>query len=320
MSDRLQPILSLLDEGLAIYRRHFARFVLIAACWFVPMAILTGAMAAGSIWLTPLLSMLLILAVTLLSMPLVVYLVGGLSRAAAAAIDGRAVSVREALAIPPRRALSMGCFTLIYSIVMQVVSSALTMICICPLWVFGFGFVGVLGATGGESAMGAAALVLVGVFLGGVYLFALLVGGASYSSLIYALQPWVQESQPFGQSIERSFQLVGYRFWRNAVAWALSAALLAAGGVVVAATVGVLASLPLLLLLGTESQAAQAVAGTAWLAGLVLVVPPLPIWMALLYRRNREARSGGDLEARVQAWMEEGAREGEALPATHPAE
>jgi hypothetical protein len=35
------------------------------------------------------------------------------------------------------------------------------------------------------------------------------------------------------------------------------------------------------------------------------VLPPLPIWMALLYRRNLAARSGAALEAKIQAWMQE---------------
>jgi hypothetical protein len=306
MPDRLQPILSLLDEGLALYRRHFVRFVLIAACWFVPVAIVGGLVAAGAngmdeAWLT-----LLLLGAVVLSMPLVVYLVGGLSRAALAAAEGRPVRVREALAIPVRRAASMGCFTVVYSLIMQVVSSALSLVCICPLWVIGVGFIGLLGSAGGESVVGSAALALVALIFGGVYLFALLVGGASYSSLIYAMQPWVQEPLPFGKAMERSFQLIGYRFWHNMAAWALSAALVAAAGLTVVVAVGVLAPLPALFVLGEESPVAQAVAVTAWMSGLVLVIPPLPIWMALLYRRNAAARSGGDLETRVQEWAQSG--------------
>jgi len=37
------------------------------------------------------------------------------------------------------------------------------------------------------------------------------------------------------------------------------------------------------------------------LLGLMLVMPPLPIWMALLYRRNRAAYDGADLVALMQA-------------------
>ena len=39
--------------------------------------------------------------------------------------------------------------------------------------------------------------------------------------------------------------------------------------------------------------------------GFVVVLPPLPIWMALLYRRNRAAREGSELDTAVQGWWRE---------------
>jgi hypothetical protein len=271
------------------------------------VAIATGLLVAAASWLDELQVVLLVAAALFLLLPLLIYLVGGLSRGAAAAADGRPVRLREALAIPPRQAAGMGCFTIVYSIVMQLVSSALSFGCICPLWFFGAAFVGVLGATGGGSALGAAALTLIGVLVSGVYLFALIVGGASYSSLVYALQPWAQEALPFGQAMERSVALIRYRFWRNAAAWGLSAVLLAAVALTVTLAVGLMAPLPVILALGDQSPVAQALSATAWLIGLVVVLPPLPIWMALLYRSNVQSRTGGDLEARVQAWLRDNA-------------
>jgi hypothetical protein len=302
MADRLQTILRLLDAGLVLYRRNFVAFLLIAAGSIVPVAIVTGLLVAAADRLDELQVVLLFFGSAAALLPLLLYLVGALSRAAGMAADGP-VELRAALAIPPGRIASMGCFAVVYSIVMQVVSSALSMLCICPLWIFGVAAVGVLGAAGEESALGAAVLVLIGVLFGGVYLFVLLVGGASYSSLVYALQPWAQEGLPFGQAIERSVTMIGYRFWRNAAAWGLSAVLLAAGGMTVSLAVGLIGPLPAVLALGAESRVAQAVSASAWLLGLILVLPPLPIWMALLYRENAEARSGGDLEAKVRAWL-----------------
>jgi len=46
MIDRLQPILSLLDEGIAIYRRDFLAFTLVTAIWFVPVAVASGVLIA----------------------------------------------------------------------------------------------------------------------------------------------------------------------------------------------------------------------------------------------------------------------------------
>src|SRR5205085_4432131 len=138
MTDALQPILALLDEGLNLYRRNFAAFVLIAAGWVVPVAIAAGLAVAAVSWLDGAWAFLLLMAVALLLFPLLIYLVGGLSRAAAAAADGRPVRFREAVAIHPLRAVGMGCFTIIYAIMAQIASSVLSMICICPLYLFGF--------------------------------------------------------------------------------------------------------------------------------------------------------------------------------------
>ena len=306
MSERLQPILALLDEGIAIYRRNFAGFVLISALWFVPVAIAVGALIAAGSWLDTGPAILLGLAGVLLLFPLGIYLVGGLSRAAAAAIDGRPPRFREALAIRPLRAAGMGCFTLVYMVIAQIASYVISLICICPLYVVG------LLLLGGVSSL-TNATEEVGLFLGLIFLLvvligyalALVAGGAVYSSLIYALQPWAQESRPFGETFQRSLDMVGYRFWRNLLVWGLTALLVAAIGLTVTVTIGVLLPLPLTFALGSESPIMQAITASAWLIGFVVVLPPLPIWMALFYRRNRAAREGADLDAEVRVWWDE---------------
>src|SRR5262245_35465574 len=133
MSERLQPILALLDEGIALYRRNFAGFMLISALWLVPVAIAAGLLIAAASWLDEGAALLLALAGVVLLFPLTIYLIGGLSRGAAAAIEGRPVRFREALAIPLPRAAGMGCFTLVYEFIAQIVSNMLSLICICPL-------------------------------------------------------------------------------------------------------------------------------------------------------------------------------------------
>lgn len=312
---RLHTVLDLLDEGLALYRRDFAGFVLIAATWLIPLAIALGLFIGFADRLGDLMIGVLLLAGAILTLPLTVYLIGGLSRGASAAIDGRPVRLREALAIRPGRALSAGCFTLVYSLIVQIASSAVSFICICPLYIAGIAVSAILATAGNGAGGGAILLALVGMLFGGVYLLALIVGGAGYGSLFYALQPWVLERLSFAQAMERSVDLVVFRFRSNLVAWALSTLLVTAAGLSVSLAVGLLAPLPALLLLGAESPVAQAIAGSAWLLGLALVLPPLPIWMALLYRRNLAARNGADLEERIAAWAREiGVENGGAKP------
>lgn len=304
MRERLQPILALLDDGLSLYRRNFVPFVLITAGWFVPVAILTGLLIASTSELDGTTVVLLALGLIVLLFPLLIYLIGGLSRAAAVAADGRPVRVREALAIPPLRALSMGCFSLVYYFIAQIVSSVLMMLCICPLYLV---IIVVIGSTFSMPNSSSVAGMIFGaffaIFILGFYVFALIVGGASYSSLIYALQPWVQESLPFGESLSRSFEMIRYRFWNNLATWGLAAVLMAAVALTVMLTMGLLAPLPLIFALNWDSRSEQAILVAAWMIGFVLVLPPLPIWMALLYRRNQVLHDGADLSARVQEWM-----------------
>lgn len=306
MIEALQSTLALLDEGISLYRRNFTAFVLIAASWFVPVAIATGLVIAAAAWLGETLAILLAVVAVLLLFPLLIYLIGGLSRAAVAAAAGRPMRFREAMAIPPLRAASMGCFTIIYYLVAQIASSMLSLVCICPLYLFGFAaLTGLANLSDSDSALGVLGVMFVLLLIAGVYLFSLIVGGATYSSMIYGLQPWVQESRPFGESLQRSFELIGYRFWRNLLAWGLAALLVAAAGLTVTVTIGLLLPLPLTFALGSESPVAQAVAASAWLIGFTLVLPPLPIWMALLYCRNRAAYEGTDLQANIIAWAQD---------------
>ncbi len=115
----------------------------------------------------------------------------------------------------------MSCFTLVYLLLAQIASDMISMVIICPLYLVG------LVLVGGLSSLAPAASEL-NLFLGVIFLFVLLVGyvffalvaaGAVYSSLIYALQPWVQESQPFGETFQRSLDMIVYRFWRNLLIW-----------------------------------------------------------------------------------------------------
>lgn len=297
------PLLAQFDEGISMYRRNFVPFLLISLSWFVPVAIVAGLMivyAARDAGIGILIGILLLL---MLAVPLFVYLVGALSRAAIAAAEGRPVRLREAFAIGPARALGMMVFTVVYYVMAQIVTSVMSIICICPLYIASI-FV-VTGLSSFSESVGVAAFAIIGIAFAVIYILLLAIGGATYSSLIYALQPWAQEKRSFGDSIQLSIDMVGYRFGRNLLAWLLSALLITLAGLAVTLAIGVVLPLPLAFVLGGESPITVAVSAAAWLLGLCVALPPLPIWMALLYRRNLAARSGADLEAKIQAWRKE---------------
>ena len=306
MSESFQATCSLLDEGLSLYRRHFVSFLLITACWFVPIAIAVGLIIAAEAWLDETLVVIFVLITVLLSFPILIYLIGGLSRAASAAIEGQPVRILSAFAIHPLRALGMGCYSIIYAIIAWIGSSVLSLVCICPLYFVSISAIaGVTSLSNGTNSISFALGLLFGVVFASVYLFTFVISGATYSSLIYSLQPWIQELDPFGKAFQRSFEVIGYRVGRNLIAWSASALLITAIGITVTLTIGVLVPLPLIFVLGNDSHIAQAVSATAWILGLIFVLPPLPIWMTLLYRRNVAEHEGIDLDAKIQIWWRE---------------
>jgi hypothetical protein len=303
MNETLHPILVLLDEGLSLYRRHFAAFVLIAAGWCVPVGLVGALIVIGATWLDdPMVTILVALAALALLFPLTLYLIGGLSRAALAASEGQPVRFRTALALPPLRMLGVALFSLIYSFISQMLVGALSMAITCPsyLLVLAMG-VAVSSAVEGDAGSMLVGFVVLLLFLL-IYTLSLALSGGAFSSLVYAIQPWVQGQRPFAEALQQSIDMLVYRFWRNLLTWCLASVILTGVGLTVVVTVGVLLPLPLSFALGGDSALLRAVSICAWAIGGVVVLPPLPIWMALLYRRNRAAYEGAELGGLVQDW------------------
>ena len=312
MNPTLQPILNTIDEGLRLYRRHFVRFTLLTASWLVPLALLLGLTVAAGRFLNGALVVLLTLVWLLLALPLATLLIGALSRLALDADVGRPLRLRSALSIPPLRLVSMSFYALVFYLLSNMVSSTLLLCVFCPLYSVGAGMVGAVAGGFGGSGGGAAGTVLFAVFgallallLALFYGLSLVVSGATFAALAYAIQPFAVEGRPFGEAIQRSFDLLGYRFGRNLLAFLLASAVFGATAIAVTIAVGVLLPLPLAYALGADSLVAQGVSAGAWLLGLMLVVPPLPIWMALWFRRNAALRDGTDLDARIALAIKE---------------
>ncbi len=304
MRRTLQFALELLDEGLAIYRRNFGAFVLLSASWFVPIAILTGLAVVAFSWLEDFQKVLLVLGGLLLLLPLLIYLLAILSRAAEDAIEGRTIQIRAALVIHPLRVVSMTFFAGIYAIVMQILSGIVSLFCICPAYLLGSVLmVGMFSSVGSSGSMLSNAAIMIAslVTLSG-NLVSLAIGGAAINSVVYALQPWANGQLRFGVAIEQSLALTAYRFGSNILVCALAAITTGAAGLSVAVLIGLAIPLPTLWLLGEESQVAQAISIAAWLAGLMVIIPPLPIWMALLYRHNVTTREGHELREKIARW------------------
>jgi hypothetical protein len=297
--------MELLDEGLRLYRRSFSRFVLLAGLAALPISVAVIALFLAADALQPDLSVSLFLFASVFALPVSLYVMGALSRAAVLAAAGKPVRLRQALAIRPGRALGMGCYGSLFLMVASTLVSVLSTVCFCGLYLMimagtvAFASVSGGGTLGGAAAGMAFSIALIALII--LYIAGLVVNGAVYGSAIYAMQPFVQDDLAFGAAVQRSVDLVGYRFGHNLLSF-LSASLVF-GATALAATlaIGLLLPLPALFLLGAESPVAQALTATAWIAAIAAATPLLPIWMALLYQRRRAAREGEALAAQLAA-------------------
>lgn len=307
----LAPIVELLDDGVRLYRRGFTRFLLLAMIAAVPLGLATVAVFLALDWLSSGLGLLITMLALVGGLPLSLYVMGALSRAATMAAAGQPVDLRRALAIGPLRVAGMGCYGTLFLLVASTAVSVVSSVCICAAYLFvGAGVVAFAatfsaGGAVGEAAATLAIAVSVVAFLA-IYAASLVVNGAVYGSAVYALQPFVQEELPLRAAAQRSLDLVGYRFGHNLLAFLCASLVFGAAALAATLAIGVLAPLPALFLLGAESAVARAIAAAAWVVGVAAAAPLLPIWMALLYRRRRAAREGEDLAEQIARLGEQG--------------
>ncbi len=224
---KLQPVLDLLDEGLRLYRRGFVGFVTVAALWLIPVLFGVGLTIGAAQFWEPVVALLVALFWLVLLAVLSIYLVGVLSRATLTIQQEGRVNIRTSLAIHPFRLAGMGCYGAIYYLVSNLVVSAISMVVFCSFYLVSFLLlsVSVLVADGAGSfgdAMVVVILVVFTIFLTLFYGLGLALGGATYSSLIYGLQPFIQERLRFGEAIERSINLTFYRPGYTLLAFLLS--------------------------------------------------------------------------------------------------
>lgn len=311
-SHALAPIAELLDDGARLYRRGFTRFLLLAMIAALPLGLVAAAVFLAFDWLTSGPGVAVAMAALVAGLPLSLYSMGALSRAATMAAAGRPVDLRRALAIGPLRVAGMGCYGTVFMLVASTAVSVVSSACICVAYLFvGAGMVAFAttfsaGGALGEAAAALAVAVSVVAFLA-IYAASLVVNGAVYGSAVYALQPFVQDELPLGASMRRSLDLVGYRLGHNLLAFLCASLVFGAAALAATLAIGLLAPLPALFLLGAESAVARAIAAAAWVVGVAAAAPLLPIWMALLYQRRRAAREGEELAEQIAAMGEVGA-------------
>ena len=295
--------LSLLDDGLRLYRRHLTGFLMVASALFVPVAIIALLFNTfvqtqlGSSWTF---AGLLVLA--LLLYPLFLYAFVALSRTTAMILDQQPISLRAALRFGPLRALGMGCYSVFFIAIAHVVAGSVYAAITCPiLYAISFG-TAFIGAVGGSGVLGAAGLAFTVIFLF-MLVLALVTYTATLASQAYTVQAFALEQRPFGSSVGRSVDLLTFRFGRNLLVFLGAGTIVGTLMLAYAGTLLIGGNALFGFLQIELSTAARSALSTAVLtASFVLLVPPLPIWMALLHRRLAGERDARELQVEVEQW------------------
>lgn len=297
-------VLSILDDGLRVYRRNFAGFVMVGSAVLVPLAVLGLLVTAfvetqlGNSW-----SIASTLFLPVVQYPIYLFSYLALSRASAMVLDGQPIRIGATLRVRPGRLLGMGCYNVIFTMISGVLAGALVFAIACPLLYASTLGAGVLGAFGGGSGtLGAAGAVFV-VLFGLIILASVLVFGAMLASQVYAVQAFALERRSFSASLTRSIDLLTYRLGRNMLAFigagAISGTLsLAYLGTLLAGGQGLLSSLDIELSVVARQTLTTAVAT----ASQVLLLPPLPIWMAMIHRALASERDAPELQTAIADW------------------
>ena len=132
----LPTVLEMLDEGLRVYRRGFAGFVLVSLAVLAAIAMLAitfmafvrSELGASEMWLA-----FGVLVVLLLGYPLLLYAMAALSRAAAAALDGRPIALGQALRLSPLRGCGMLVFNAMFAALSAVIVGIIGSSISCPI-------------------------------------------------------------------------------------------------------------------------------------------------------------------------------------------
>ncbi len=301
----LPVVLEVLDDGLRLYRRNLAGFTLVATALLVVLALLAISFMAfvrselGDEGWTFLALFVLLLG----GYPLMLYIFAALSRATAAALEGRPIALGRTLALSPLRGCGMVVFNMLFAMLASMGSTLCSMVVACPLFYVSVLSGGLLAAVS-SSSVGAAG-VAVGVVLTQLgTLWWLTMFGAWLASIVYALQAFVLEQEPWGASASRVFDLVFTRFGHSLLMF------LGAGAIFGTLMLSYLGSLLVLitiiqerLALDLPPLAGDIVMIVVTVGSLVLLLPPLAIWMALFFRRMAQERDGVDLTERIASWQ-----------------
>jgi len=298
-------VLQVLDDGLRLYRRNLAGFMLVATTHMVVFALLAISFMAfvraeiGSTFGWLFLAAFLLL---VFSYPLVLYTFATLSRATAMAVEGKPISLLNALRIHPGRGCVMVIFNVLFSIVTAIVLAIMSYTVNIPIWIFTMLLTGFFASTA-DSALSAAVGSFFVINMVVNFLWSTIVAGAWLASVVYALQAFVLEQTSWSDAFTRAIVLMSGRFWRSLLMF------LGAGAIFSTLVIAYIGSLAVLVSTVYErldpelpALVIDAIIIVLVVGSLVVLLPPMAIWMALFYQQLAAEREGAEISQQVAAW------------------
>ncbi|HEX6293109.1 MAG TPA: hypothetical protein VFZ66_28265 [Herpetosiphonaceae bacterium] len=301
----LPTVLEVLDDGLRLYRRNLSGFMLVATAVLVLIALfalLCSALIRTQLGTSAAWTVLLLFLLTVIGYPLLLYAFAALSRAAAAALDGRPISLPVALRISPGRGCAMILFNLVFSVVASIFAGTISIMISCPLFYFSV-LSAAMVSTIGSGAVSGAAIAFASVISQVSTLWSLMAFGGWLVSIVYALQAFVLEQRSWSAAAGRSVDLLTARFGRSMLMF------LSAGAIFGTLSLAYLGSLIALILIVQERfgltlppLASDVLTIVLTVASLVVLLPPLSIWMTMFHRHLAREQDGEEMARRVAAW------------------
>ncbi|MBV9789888.1 MAG: hypothetical protein JOZ51_17000 [Chloroflexi bacterium] len=300
----LPQVLQVLDDGLRLYRRNLPGFLLVSTAVLVVIALLVllcttivrTQLGTGVGW-----TLMLIFLLLLVLYPLTLYTFAALSRAADAALNDRPITLAAALRIGPARGCGMIIFNLLFGFIASVFAGIMSVVVSCPM--FYFSLLGGALLSTVSNIVGASAGVFIGVISQISTLWSLISFGGWLASIVYALQAFALEQRPWGSAAGRSVDLLTARFGRSLLMFMGAGAIF---GTLSLSFIGTLIATLLLiqdrLNLTIPPFASDAVTIALVVGTLVVLLPPLSIWMAMFHRQVALEQDGDELARRVAAW------------------
>ncbi|WP_031458526.1 hypothetical protein [Chloroflexus sp. MS-G] len=298
----LDEVIILLDAGVMIYRRHVSSFLALAGIFSLPAMTITFQLLftiedlfEASVEDILLLTSSLLLVPLLMTPPLI--------RAMQLVLAGHPPSLRNVIWQRPQ--IGRGLLAVGYSGLLAMMWMTIFFV------IFGFFF----GISCGviffvlyiilfvsvmtNSLFGALFLPLLLFLFLVTYLLYFVFVGAGLLAALYGAQPLLDRTLSLRKAFRVSWSLLFTRFGYNLLVFICAALIFSAIALIVTVAIGVLLPVPFGLLLGTEHPLTRGLSAIAWVIGLAVAMPLVPIWSTLHYQQALIRYTGRDLAHRV---------------------